>query len=140
MQQEKNYQSHIGVEKTMNKFPKLTRGKEVPKGWGKEVHIVNNQDYCGKLLIFEEGKKFSMHYHVDKYETWYVQKGLFLFTWIDPTNAEKKRERLGEGDIVTIYQGIAHQLEAIEDSIIFEVSTPDKVEDSYRVEKGDSQS
>ena len=46
---------------------------------------------------------------------------------------------LDEGDIVTIYQGIAHQLEALEDSIIFETSTQDKVEDSYRVWKGDSQ-
>ena len=43
------------------------------------------------------------------------------------------------GDIVTVYQGIAHQLEAMSDGVIFETSTFDAVEDSYRVEKGDSQ-
>ena len=109
------------------------------KGGGYELHIENNQDYCAKLLVFRKGKKFSMHYHVDKYETWYVQKGKLKFTWMDPDNADRIVDELNEGDVVTIYQGIAHQLEALEDSIIFETSTHDKINDSYRVEKGDSQ-
>ena len=123
----------------MDKKPKITSGTVVSKGWGREIHIANNENYCGKLLVFEKGKKFSMHYHIDKYETWYVQQGLFNFTWIDPETADTHIKRLGRYDVVTIYQGIAHQLEALEDSIIFEVSTHDRVEDSYRVLKGDSQ-
>lgn len=111
----------------------------IKKGWGHELHIENNKDYCAKLLVFTKGKKFSMHYHIEKYETWYVQKGKLKFTWIDPDNADKIINELSEGDVVTIYQGIAHQLEALEDSIIFESSTHDKINDSYRVEKGDSQ-
>ena len=35
--------------------------------------------------------------------------------------------------------GAKKQLEALEDSIIFETSTQDKIEDSYRVWKGNSQ-
>ena len=58
---------------------------------------------------------------------------------MDPDNADRIVDELNEGDVVTIYQGIAHQLEALEDSIIFETSTHDKINDSYRVEKGDSQ-
>ena len=123
----------------MWKLPEITKGKFVKKGWGNELHIENNCDYCGKLLIFNKGKKFSMHYHVEKYETWYIQKGKLKFTWIDPDNADKITNELNKGDVVTIYQGIAHQLEALEDSIIFETSTHDQVHDSYRVEKGDSQ-
>jgi quercetin dioxygenase-like cupin family protein len=111
----------------------------VKKGWGHELHIENNQDYCAKLLVFNKGYKFSMHYHVEKYETWYVQKGKLKFTWMDPDNADRIINELNEGDVVTIHQGIAHQLEALEDSIIFETSTHDKINDSYRVEKGDSQ-
>ena len=38
----------------------------VPKGWGKEIIFVNNDDYCGKILCFDKGKKFSMHYHLKK--------------------------------------------------------------------------
>ena len=80
-----------------------------------------------------------MHYHVEKYETWYIQKGKLIFRWINPQNADIIEDELKEGDIVTIYQGISHQLEALEDSIIFETSTQDKIEDSYRVWKGNSQ-
>ena len=123
----------------MEKLPKIVKGKYVEKGWGNELHIENNEDYCGKLLVFNKGKKFSMHYHVEKYETWFIQKGKLTFRWIHPSNANIIEDILQEGDIVTIYQGIAHQLEALEDSIIFETSTQDKIEDSYRVWKGDSQ-
>tara|TARA_B110000977_G_C11090632_1_gene496727 strand:- start:9897 stop:10271 length:375 start_codon:yes stop_codon:yes gene_type:complete len=123
----------------MEKIPKIKKGKYVEKGWGHELHIENNEDYCGKLLVFNKGNKFSMHYHVEKYETWFIQKGKLTFKWIHPSNADIIEDILQEGDIVTIYQGIAHQLEALEDSIIFETSTQDKVEDSYRVWKGDSQ-
>ena len=38
----------------MNKQPKIISGTVVPKGWGKEIHIANNDDYCGKLLVFEK--------------------------------------------------------------------------------------
>ena len=123
----------------MKMIPQISNGKFIHKGWGHELHIENNQDYCAKLLVFHRGKKFSMHYHLDKYETWYVREGEFKFTWIDPSDASRVTEKLKSGDIVTIYQGIAHQLEALTDGVIFETSTHDKIKDSYRVEKGDSQ-
>ena len=84
----------------MEKLPKITQGKFVKKGWGNELHIENNHDYCGKLLVFNKGKKFSMHYHVEKYETWYIQKGKLIFRWINPQNADIIEDKLKEGDIV----------------------------------------
>ena len=33
--------------------------KIVKKGWGKEIWFVNNDEYCGKILCFDKGKKFS---------------------------------------------------------------------------------
>jgi mannose-6-phosphate isomerase-like protein (cupin superfamily) len=71
----------------MEKLPSIIKGKYVEKGWGHELHIENNNDYCGKLLVFNKGKKFSMHYHVEKYETWFIQKGKLRFKWINPSNA-----------------------------------------------------
>ena len=41
-------------------------GCNIPKGWGHEVIFVNNELYCGKLLVFKKGAKFSMHYHLIK--------------------------------------------------------------------------
>ena len=31
--------------------------KHVPKGWGYEKWIVNTDEYCGKLLFFNKGKR-----------------------------------------------------------------------------------
>jgi mannose-6-phosphate isomerase-like protein (cupin superfamily) len=119
------------IEKAVN--------KEVLKGWGKEVWIVNNSKYCGKLLIFRKGGTSSMHYHLEKQETWYVSKGSFLYKYIDTDTADVLEVVLSVGDIVTNLKGEPHQLIALEDSEIFEVSTEHYEEDSYRVFKGDSQ-
>ena len=68
--------------------PKVCKGCKVPKGWGEELIIENNEMYCGKLLIFKKGCRFSMHYHLIKDETWYVDKGEFIYRWIDTDTAE----------------------------------------------------
>ena len=111
----------------------------VEKGWGYELHIHNADGYCGKVLHFNKNAEFSMHYHVEKRETWYVAKGELQLTTIDPDTTEPLECVLKVGSVIEVYRGIAHQLFAIEESDIFEVSTEDKPEDSYRVWKGDSQ-
>lgn len=52
--------------------------KWVPKGWGGEKWIVNNDMYCGKILHIVKGHKLSLHYHKIKDETFYVQDGNIL--------------------------------------------------------------
>ena len=119
--------------------PEVVEGCYVPKGWGNELIIENNEMYCGKLLKFKSDCKFSMHYHMDKDETWYVQKGEFLYRWIDTENADMNESILRKGDVVRQRPGQPHQLEAIIDGTIFEVSTHHEDSDSYRVMKGNIQ-
>ena len=119
--------------------PVVCSGCKIPKGWGEELIIENNDMYCGKLLIFKKGCKFSMHYHMNKDETWYVERGKFIYKWIDTNTAEILEDTLERGDVVRQKPGQPHQLEAIEDGRIFEVSTHHEDSDSYRVMKGDSQ-
>jgi quercetin dioxygenase-like cupin family protein len=124
---------------TINSNSLLTKKEEVqivPKGWGKEIIFVNNDEYCGKLLCFDKGKKFSMHYHLKKKETWYVSKGTFLLLWIETTNGVQYTEKITVGDVVTNERGAPHQLIALEDSEVFEVSTKHFDDDSYRIKKG----
>tara|TARA_R110002153_G_scaffold116179_2_gene259838 strand:- start:961 stop:1371 length:411 start_codon:yes stop_codon:yes gene_type:complete len=126
------------------KTPVVFNAKEckecnVPKGWGHEIIFENNNKYCGKLLVFKAGCKFSMHYHMIKDEAWYVQEGEFLYRWIDTKTAEIVEQYLREGDSVRQRPGQPHQLVAITEGTIFEVSTEHIDEDSYRVWKGDSQ-
>ena len=119
--------------------PEVTKGCCVPKGWGEEIIVENNEMYCGKVLIFNQGCKFSMHYHMIKDETWYVEYGEFLYRWIDTETADINEEKLVEGDVVRQRPGQPHQLEALSNGRIFEVSTHHEDSDSYRVTKGDSQ-
>ena len=46
---------------------KIDKPKKVDKVWGHELWIYNDEEYCGKLLVFVEAySKFSMHYHMIK--------------------------------------------------------------------------
>ena len=88
-------------------------------------------------MVFKSGCKFSMHYHLIKDETWYVNEGEFIYRWIDTKKGETKESKLKVGDSVRQFPGMIHQLEAITDGVIFEVSTKHFDSDSYRIYKGD---
>ena len=119
--------------------PTVTKCCEIPKGWGKEMIITNNELYCGKILMVKKGCKFSMHYHLIKDETWFIAEGEFLYRWIDTETADIYEEELKPGDVVRQLPGQPHQLMAHTDGSIIEVSTEHFDDDSYRVSKGDSQ-
>jgi len=94
---------------------------------------------AANYFCFKEGARFSMHYHLIKDETWYVKEGVFLYRYIDTNTAETHEIELREGDSVRQFPGQPHQLIAITDGIVFEVSTEHFDDDSYRVIRGDSQ-
>ena len=131
-----NIDSFYPIPKSGHKSKKL-QSEIVQKGWGKEIIFINNPEYCGKILCFNKGKKFSMHYHVQKKETWYVAKGRFILNWIEIENGTNYSEYLEVGDVITNERGEPHQLVALEDSEVFEVSTRHYDEDSFRICKGD---
>jgi len=117
----------------------IVQPKIVEKGWGEEVWIHNDEEYCGKLLrFFKAGNKFSLHYHIIKKESWYVGKGSFEYIMLDTENGVETSTIIKEGTCITIERGMPHQLIALEDmSEIFEVSTQHFDEDSYRIRIGD---
>lgn len=116
------------------------KGK-VDKGWGYELIFATTDKYCGKIMVFDKaGSKFSMHFHKEKDETWFVNAGKFKVRWIDTKDAVLYEKQLVEGDVWHNPPLQPHQLEAIDaGSMIFEVSTTDSVEDNFRIIPGDSQ-
>ena len=114
---------------------------KVDKGWGFELIWATNDKYCGKIMVFEKvGSKFSLHFHKEKDETWFVNNGRFLLKWIDTKDATLHEKELKEGDTWHNPPLQPHQLIAMEaGSSVTEVSTADSVEDNYRIVRGDSQ-
>lgn len=111
----------------------------VPKGWGSEEIWATNDKYCGKLMHFNTGAKFSMHFHAEKEESWYVLSGQFSVNFIDTKDASVHIAELNPGDTWHNRPLLPHQLVCVTAGTVIEVSTPDSVEDNYRVAKGDSQ-
>jgi mannose-6-phosphate isomerase-like protein (cupin superfamily) len=111
----------------------------VDKGWGHELIWATNDKYCGKLMHFKGGKKFSMHFHSVKDETWLVLSGKFMVEWIDTKDAKTYTKMLEKNSVWHNEPLLPHRLICLEEGDIIEVSTPDSVEDNYRVMPGDSQ-
>jgi mannose-6-phosphate isomerase-like protein (cupin superfamily) len=116
-------------------FEKL---KIVPKGWGFEKWIVNNEKYCGKILYIVKDHKCSWHYHKIKDETFYVQSGKIELRYGKDHDINMSTSVvLNKGDHFHIPVGLVHQMRAIEDTELFEFSTQHFDEDSIRILKGD---
>lgn len=112
--------------------------KIVSKGWGFEKWIVNNNEYCGKLLYFIKNKRCSWHYHILKDETFYIHSGKILLKYSNTDNYDEAKEIiLCRGDNFHISRDLRHQMIALEDTELFEFSTEHTDEDSYRIIGGD---
>ena len=108
--------------------------KFVPKGWGHEKWIVNNEKYCGKLLFFEKGKRCSWHYHKRKEETFYIHSGKIYLTMVLKMILQMQHIIKPWDPFRIPREWTSNDLE---DSELYEFSTTHFESDSYRVKKGD---
>ncbi|MFA6917992.1 MAG: cupin [Candidatus Gracilibacteria bacterium] len=115
-----------------------------PKPWGEEIWFAHTDKYAGKILKVKKGHRYSLQYHEKKEETQYIYSGKVKFTYgTDKDDLQVKI--LNAGDKIDIPPYTVQRLEAIEDSEIFEVSTPEltdvvKIEDDYgRSGKGNNE-
>jgi len=125
------------MTKELKQTPSLPM-KHVDKGWGWERWIVNNDEYCGKLLFFETDMRCSWHYHVLKDEVFYLQSGLMIVKYSPHDDIELAEQViLTPGDNFHVYRGLRHQMLALRPCELFEFSTQHFDSDSYRIIKGD---
>lgn len=108
----------------------LEKVKKVPKPWGYELIFVKTERYAGKIIHVNAGEKLSLQYHNVKDETMHVAKGRMEIS------LDGKKIEMKPGDTVRIKPGTKHTVWAIEDTDIFEVSTPEtddvvRLEDRY---------
>ena len=114
------------------------------KPWGREIWFAQNDSYAGKILEIKKKHRYSLQYHEIKKETQYILKGKALFIY--GTDSSKLQEKiLNTGDKIDIDPYTIHRLEALEDTEVLEVSTPElndvvKIEDDYgRKGKGNNE-
>lgn len=117
----------------------MRQSGKIEKGWGSEEIWATNDKYCGKMMHFNKGAAFSMHFHAVKDESWYVLEGSFLVEVINTKDAFVKTYQLDKGEVWHNPPLVPHRLICLEEGTIVEVSTADSVEDNYRVMPGDSQ-
>jgi quercetin dioxygenase-like cupin family protein len=102
----------------------------VDKPWGREVWWAVTDQYLGKRIEVRAGHILSLQYHREKLETLYLLSGRARF------HVEGETLEPPAGSALTILPGCVHRIEAIDDVVLFEVSTahPDDVvrlEDRY---------
>ena len=113
--------------------------KKVEKEWGYEVWLANNkdEDYCGKILFIEQGKSTSMHYHVDKHETFYVIDGVLRVDMLRDKNKPEDHPftmTCNEGESMEMEREQCHKLMATESNVtLIEISKFHRDEDSHRL-------
>jgi mannose-6-phosphate isomerase len=108
--------------------------KRVDKPWGFELWWAQTDRYVGKLIHVNKGQALSLQYHNRKDETIYVHAGRILFEMqVDGVLTQRE---MGPGDAVHVTPPTVHRMTALEDSDVFEVSTPEtddvvRLEDRY---------
>lgn len=108
--------------------------KLIPKKWGHEEILVNNETYCAKFLYINYGYQVSYHYHKVKDETFYVLEGLLDLLIYDDINNEVLTYPLRAGESFRLKPGTIHSfISKTPYAKFLEVSTHDAPEDSYRL-------
>lgn len=105
----------------------LTEPKTVDKPWGREIWYAHTGAYAGKVLEVKAGHRLSLQKHEVKEETLYLLSGKVLLTYIPVGSSQTPEEASFEwtpGRAVHIPTGTVHRFEALEDSVLLEVSTP----------------
>ncbi len=101
----------------------------VPKVWGAEIWLVNEPEYCFKLLEVKKGASGSLHYHKIKKETFILLSGkILLQVWNEGFMLGK------EVHPMTILPRTPHRFTALEDSVLIEVSVHHDDDDVVRLE------
>lgn len=130
------------------------------KRWGHEKIISNDHGYCGKMLYIIKGCQTSLHYHMAKHETFYLDSGKLIVYYSDEVDKIQKISEsededaklflfapgndrllsnitLRPGDKFEVPRMRVHKIIALEDSKLFEFSNRHDEHDIIKLMKDD---
>jgi mannose-6-phosphate isomerase-like protein (cupin superfamily) len=95
----------------------------VRKPWGHETIWASSDRYVGKILHINAGQELSVQYHNKKDETVHLLSGEIVYRVKTDELLEDMHLRVGESFRIT--PGTVHQMVALTDCDVLEVSTPE---------------
>ena len=105
--------------------------RRVSKPWGYELIFARTDRYVGKILHVNKGETLSLQYHEMKEETLFVVTGELRLTI--EYKGDRREFPLRAGEAFHIPPGVIHRMEAVRDTDVAEVSTPE-LDDVVRLE------
>jgi mannose-6-phosphate isomerase len=104
----------------------------VPKPWGHETIWAQSERYVGKILHINAGHELSVQYHNRKDETVYLLSGEIVYRVQRDGDDILDDMKLKVGESFRITPGTIHQMIAVTDCDVLEVSTPE-IDDVVRL-------
>lgn len=98
--------------------------RRVDKPWGHELWFALTERYAGKLLHVQAGQRLSVQYHEEKDESSYLLSGRLLLHR-GPSADELTATELTAGAVWRNKPRQVHTIEALENAVVVEVSTPE---------------
>lgn len=105
---------------------------QVEKPWGYEIRWAVTERYAGKLIHIDRSHQLSLQYHVQKEESIHVLSGV-MDLQLESNSGDMETHRLTAGMSAHIRPGRRHRFVAVEDTDLFEVSSPE-IDDVVRLE------
>lgn len=103
-------------------------GKEFPvkteKPWGYELLFAHTDKFAGKLLFVKKGHRLSLQYHKVKDESLYIYEGKILLE-LEGEDKQLIQSEVSSGYCYRVPPMTRHRFTALEDTMLFEVSTPE---------------
>jgi mannose-6-phosphate isomerase len=100
------------------------KSKKIIKPWGYELLIEKNNKYMFKKLLMKKGHRCSLQFHKKKIETIFVVSGNLKIFYGKNRN-KLKHKIFKPQDTITINPKMIHRMQAVNDCIYLEASTPE---------------
>lgn len=110
----------------------LESANRVEKPWGWELWWTVTDRYVGKVIFIEGGRRLSLQYHNEKDESIFVIDGEMILH-LEADDGAMLEIPLGPGEFHRVPVGKRHRFEAVRDTRLIEVSTPE-LDDVVRLE------
>jgi mannose-6-phosphate isomerase-like protein (cupin superfamily) len=137
MPKKKTQAKRAGSETTAKRRAVRPKSGRIPvtrvaKPWGHEIIWALSERYVGKILHINAGHELSVQYHNRKDETIYLLSGEIIYRVQREGDDILDDVKLRLGESFRIVPGTIHQMIAVTDCDVLEVSTPE-IDDVVRL-------